>query len=1823
MMNHFLDLVTLLRMRAEQEEQKPAYTFLLNGELPEAQWTYAELDRRARRIGAVLQQHNAAGERVLLLYPPGMDFISAFLGCLYAGAVAVPAYPPRNKRHISRIQTIVDDAQARFLLTVTKSQERIESWLNVHSSLQSIHFVATDTLITGLEDNWAPPNITRHDLAFLQYTSGSTALPKGVMVSHDNLWHNLKLIQKNFEHTPESLGVIWLPPYHDMGLIGGILQPLFVGFPVVLMSPVAFLQRPIRWLKAISDYQATTSGGPNFAYDLCVEKISCEARDDIDLKSWDIAFSGAEPVCPETLQSFTEKFAACGFRKNVFYPCYGLAESTLLVSGGQKGSVPILRTLTTDSRKRTFISNVVTNKENERIVVSCGQNLSGQRICIVDPKYCVPCPPGEEGEIWLSGPCVSLGYWDHLNLTETNFRAYLAGNEDGPFLRTGDLGILDNGELYVTGRLKDLIIIRGRNHYPQDIERTVERCDSAIRRNSSAVFSVFEDGEEKLVIVSEIERRFRERRHISSDKPYKRVEIQERRRRIERRQSMNPTPTEVPFGFTQEEHEAFDPERIMANIRQAVAEEHDLQTHAVVLLKFGTIPRTSSGKIQRHACKVGFLNESLEVQASNMWEQSPAEEHVVLSLRRDSLLRMPLEERKTKLTRYLQQLIANIMKRSLRDIQTRKSFSALGLDSMQAVELQYQLEELLGIEVPMTTFLQDARIEELAHYYAASLSADSKDELCLPTIDREVDEYDLSFNQKALWFLYQLAPDSAAYHVSFAVRIFSGLHVGIFRQAFQFLIDRHPVLRTTYIVHDGQPTQCVQPETTRLALECIDISSWKADAIQDYLRSETHKPFDLERGPVLRMNLLTRSATEHILLLTAHHIAVDLWSLLIVMDEFQHVYPAMYKGSQAQLPSLPHCSYLHYTQWQQHMMKTAAHTQEHWTYWQQQLAGELPVLALPEDYPRPPVQTYDGASYEFELSPEMTANLKQMAQSSSGTLFMLLLASFQILLHRCSGQDDLIVGSPTAGRSKAQYEGVVGYFVNPVALRAKFHGDPTFFAFFHQVRQTVLEALEHQEYPFQVLVEKLQPKRDASRSPIFQTMFVLQRPHRLEDLAPFVLKREGARIELGGLLFESFKMEHQTAPFDLELVMIESEQKLAGSFVYNTDLFCPETIHRIAGYFLNLLESIITNPEQQISKLSLLSEVETKQLLSDWNMTQRAYPSDACLHQLIETQATRTPDAIAAVSGKRSITYHELNCRANQLGHYLQKHGVQPEMLVGIYVERSLDLLVGLLGILKAGGAYVPMDPMYPRERLSFMLEDAQAQVLITEQSLVDTFEPGVIHTVCLDSHWGIISQESRENPDCRARPDNLAYVIYTSGSTGKPKGVQISHRALVNFLYSMKCTPGLSQDDVLLAVTTISFDIAGLEIYLPLITGARVVLASKEETVDGERLLQKLNDSNVTIMQATPVSWRLLIAAGWEGNPPIKVLCGGEAFPRDLANQLASRGQSVWNMYGPTETTIWSTVCQIQQGEGNVSIGRPIANTQVYILDAHLQPTPIGVPGELYIGGDGVSRGYLNRPELNAERFVQDPFSRNPGKTFYRTGDVARYLPDGAIEFFGRIDHQVKIRGFRIELGEIEAELVASPAVKEAVVLVREDHPGDKRLVAYLIPAKESAPSVNMLRGTLQERLPDYMIPTLFVFLDAFPLTPNGKIDRRALPVPDEDRAEDVHVPPRTPIEQKLTEIWTETLGLERIGVHHNFFECGGHSLLATQVTFRIRQSFGVDLPVRALFESPTVAGLAEAIVAKQLEHVEDNALERILDEAERLSEEEVAQLLRNVTNA
>jgi amino acid adenylation domain-containing protein/non-ribosomal peptide synthase protein (TIGR01720 family) len=1107
------------------------------------------------------------------------------------------------------------------------------------------------------------------------------------------------------------------------------------------------------------------------------------------------------------------------------------------------------------------------------------------------------------------------------------------------------------------------------------------------------------------------------------------------------------------------------------------------------------------------------------------------------------------------------------------------NFSALGGDSILATQLISRVREVMHVEVSFRSFFATPTVAGMARSIEAARQ--TAPDLPVPPLHSvpKDSSLPLSYAQQRLWFLEQLEPGRAVYNLPLAWRCTGDLDVPALEQSLGEIVRRHDILRTAFPSAAGQPVQVIAPDLA-LPLAVVDLQTFPATereaAVQRLATEEAQRPFDLTHGPLVRVTLLRLADKDHVLLLILHHMIFDGWSVEVFWRELATCYTAICTRQPLSLPALP-LQYADFAVWQRQWLQGDV-LEAQLAYWKQQLGSTPPVLELPTDRPRPSIQTFQGARQTLLLPASFTTALKTLSQREEVTLFMTLAAAFQTLLYRYSGQTDLVMGTPIAGRTRVETENLLGFFVNTLALRTDLSGNPRFRDLLGRVREVTLGAYDHQELPFEQLVESLQPVRDLSRHPLVQVMIALQ-------------PSPPPTTELPGLTARPVAVDGGTAKFELTLSLQDTEQGLLAVVEYNTDLFDPTTIARMLNHFQTLLEGMITDPDQRLADLPLLTAAERQQLLVEWNTTTADYAQATCLHELFEAQAERTPDTVAVVCNGQRLTYDALNRRANQLAHYLRALGVGPEVCVGLCVERSLEMVVGLLGILKAGGAYVPLDPAYPPERLAYLVADAQVEVVVTQQQCVAGLPEQGGHVACLDADWERIVQQSEANPGSGVKPENLAYVMYTSGSTGTPKGVMVEHRQVLAFLHGFEHVAPGGEGYRGTTVCPIGFDVSVWECFSMLCFGGTLHILLPETVTDPAQFARSLVDQGITSSYIPPALLADIASSLEQREPPVleRLLVGVEPILQSTLRRFRNLSEQmhIVNGYGPTETTVCATLFPFRSAtepDRRTPIGTRMPGYEVYLVDAHVQPVPSGVPGELLIGGAGLARGYINRPELTAEHFVPHPFSTVPGARLYKTGDLARYLPDGNLEFLGRLDNQVKIRGYRIEPGEIEAALRQHPAVREAVVLVQEDaRRSDKHLIVYLETHQEAAPEPRALRAFLKQKLPEYIIPSVFVVLDALPRTPNGKLDRQALPMPDTmpSPGTAAFVAPRTSVERTLASIWAAVLRRDRVGVHDNFFELGGDSILSIQIVARANQA-GLRLTPRHLFQRQTIAELA-----------------------------------------
>jgi amino acid adenylation domain-containing protein len=1332
-------------------------------------------------------------------------------------------------------------------------------------------------------------------------------------------------------------------------------------------------------------------------------------------------------------------------------------------------------------------------------------------------------PKGEPGEVLLRGPALTQGYYKDPAGTAA------AIDPEGWF-HTGDLAYQDkDGYFFVVGRSKELIIKGGVNIAPKQIDEVLESYPAVLEAAAVGVPDRYVGEDLVAFVVLRSGMTGNERELLSF---------------CERRLGPFKTPTRIHF----------------------VAD----------------LPKGPSGKVQRlklqeKAAQPAAALESLGSEATVRGNGAAPS--------------VPERTTPTPIEQTIAATWAELLKQPQVDMHS--NFFSLGGHSLLAIQCVSRLREKLPVNLSLSDFFEHPTVAGQAALIRHRLRPTGGNgepdvdwekallqQLSSPATEAPIPRRDrsqpcpLSPIQERVWFMEQLNSRVPVYNESEAVRLKGKLDVDVMERALNAIVARHEILRSTIQATGEQPV-VVAHESWPLNLKRIDLRSLSENEreaeVERLLIDEPRRPYHLESEPGIRAVLIQLDSEDHVFILMMHHIICDWSSEGVFWRELSALYRTLLRGEPPALPPLP-IQHGDYAVWQKKQMEEGAFTED-LAYWEQNLHGAPALLELPTDRPRPGVNSFEGARKRFRIGSTLVQSLRDCSRREKISLFTFFTAALDALLYRYTGSEDILIGIPLADRDRPEVESMIGFLLHTHVLRTRVTGEMNFRELLARVQKTVLDLYSHRSPPFDQVVTKVRPERNLSYSPLFQVMINWR--DRDQQLS---------FIGMDGLAVESLMAETRTSKFDLTLMLTDDEDAIWLEMEYSTALFDDARIERMVAHYQTLLEAVAADPERRLAELPLLTEGERRQIVVEWNQTHEDFPANQLVHHLFEEQVRVTPDATAVVFDGKSLTYEQLNRRANQLARRLEKLGVGPDEVVAVCLERSFDLIVSLLAILKSGGAYLPVDPALPSERQALMLDDAHPAVLITQQSLQAKLPSVTAPVFVLDAERAGLESESGENVRGSVTEKNLAYVIYTSGSTGVPKGVEIPHQALTNFLLSMQKRPGLTAQDVLVAVTTFSFDIAGLEIFLPLLTGAKLIFLSRADAADGVRLLHQLKSNNATVLQATPSTWRMLLDAKWGGNPELKMLCGGEAMPPDLAEQLLAQGGELWNMYGPTETTIWSSAARVTRADASINIGQPIANTQLYILDPHLQPVPLGVTGELHIGGRGLARGYRNRPELTAERFIPDPFSDVPGARLYKTGDVAKLGEDGKIELLGRLDHQVKIRGFRIELGEIEAILSTHPNLLNAVVVAREDTPGDKRLVAYATAKNGEPPKASELRALLQNKLPEYMVPSAFVNLERFPLTPNGKVDRKALPKPDFEAAADKgnFIAPGTPTEMVLAEIWCDVLGRKQVGVHDNFFDLGGHSLLMVQVQTRACEKLKTDVSIVEMFQYPTISALA-----------------------------------------
>ncbi len=1608
--------------RACAAPEAVAYRYIADKQDHVASYTNLELRLKAQGIANRLAEYAGAGDRALMLFPPSIEFIPAFFACMQLGVIAVPAYPPKKNRNQHRLLAIVRDCSPCVILSTSDIIEAAAPLL-ASLGLNHLEWLATDGLSAD-KILRQTRTVQAAQTAFMQYTSGSTGEPKGVMVSHANLLHNLgDVLQQSRCHDQRDHLVSWLPAFHDMGLIGGILHAVQGGFPATLMSPVAFTQSPLLWLRTISEVGGTSSYAPNFAYDFCVDLATDEDVAALDLSTWKSAYNGAEPIRESTLQRFAEKFKASGFSKDAFYPSYGMAEATLMISGGKRRDYKELTCLYADSEAILQNKLLFVDRQSDKAypLVGCGQLWGDIRVRVVNPDSKVTCNDNEIGEIWTSSRSVAQGYWNKPEETAATFNAYTADTREGPYLRTGDLGFIKDGEIFITGRHKDLVIIRGCNHYPQDIEHTVEKSHQALRPSCGAAFSIDVNGEEKLVVVHEVERTVLR---------------------------------------------SLDTAEVNRCISEAVTREHDIRVHGIVLINPASIHKTSSGKIQRRSCKAAFMRGELSV-VSSLLQRETATTIKKISLTRKELESLSRKERLEKIQTCLRYCIAALLNAEVAEVGLHTSFNALGLDSLLITQLVSRIRDGLQVEVPLLYAFDAEGIESLAHYIeSAMFEAAVTPPMAITPVARQ-GELPLSFAQQRLWFIDQYEENQTTYNLPAALRINGRINEKALCDAVNEIIKRHESLRTVFKSIDGKPHQVILKE---LILEIVqqDLSGHGVVVQHEMLMSliidEAKIAFDLQKGPLVRVRLIKLGDDDYVLQFTMHHIIGDGWSLMAVFpQELAKIYQAFSSNRPSPLAALP-VQYVDYAHWQREYFKGDVLDKE-LSYWLHEFAGDIPLLELPSDHPRPAIQTYKGACFSFHLDDEIYNGLKQLSRTTDSTLFMCLLAGFTVLVHRYSNQTKFNIGTPIANRVRQEIEGLIGFFVNMLALRMDVTGSPSYLDVLDRVRKTTLGAYSHQMLPFERLVDELGLSRDLSHSPVVQTVFIMQN-------APV------DKLPLEDLSITPLAPIRHTSKFDLTVDIFVDPSGLVGVVEYSTDLFEEATVRKLISHYENLLREIIAAPEKNIADYRMISDEEYIEQAVLWNNTGVSYPlKDFCLHGLLEYQAQISPASTALVSSNTKFTYRELLSASAQIAQQLITIGVAPNRLVAVVMEKGWEQVVAVFAILQSGAAYLPIDPHLPAERITYLLEHGDVEIALTQSRLQKSVAwPENIHRINVDQAADV---NVVTIPPLRTHNNkDLAYVIFTSGSTGMPKGVMITHEAAVNTILDINNKYSVTSKDKVLAISALNFDLSVYDIFGTIAAGGTIVMPDAQDIRDPSAWNSWIATENVTIFNSVPALMQLLINHVTDNTAQLHeslrlVMMSGDWIPLDLPRQIrqAKANIEIISMGGATEASIWSNYFRVEQVEPqwkSIPYGYPLGNQHFYVLNEAMQLCPALVAGELYIGGIGVAQGYWKDEERTRNSFVHHPVT---GEYLYRTGDMGRYTPAGYMEFLGRKDSQVKVQGFRVELGEIESAILKNKNVREALATINSDANG-KHIVAYVVNHSNYLDDENKIKAESEEQV-------------------------------------------------------------------------------------------------------------------------------------------------------
>lgn len=1734
----FETLIDNINYHVRHHPNKEVITFLRDGETEADTLTYASLFQNAQKIANELLKSAKQGDRAILVFQNSLEFVNALLGCFYAGIVAVPVFPPQaRKAYWERLEKIAFDCDATLLVSTAEYLENFAARSEGMTYLNQCAQVAVDKLnddsVFTVENKHA---ITPENIAFLQYTSGSTGDPKGVIVTHHNVLHNVQSMAEGFQQNSNSILVSWLPMFHDMGLIGNLLLTICLGARCYLMSPSAFLQKPVRWLNAVSRYKATTCYAPNFAYELVTKRASNEDLAQLDLRSWTLALNGAEPIKPETLTQFQQKFAACGLPESSIFPAYGLAENTLFVAGSD--FYRPFHEFSLDVASYEESKRVISAKtgKKSRTIVSVGKPCNQIKVEIVCPESHQQLQPGQVGEIWVSGDSVAKGYWNKPLASKETFQARMRDQDDEThYMRTGDFGFLLDGLLYVSGRMKEVIIIRGSNYYPQDIEKLIQSVHPALKDSGGAAFCLEQQGEQSLVAIQEVERTWLKK---------------------------------------------IDTDDVIKSVKQAVFREFGLNLSDFVLIKPASLNKTSSGKIQRNKAAIQYRDDTLrEICRAGVVGEKPVE-HVNLQ---NGLKTHP--HKVSKAAQDLVPILAMILSQSLEqpvpENPAETDLINMGLDSVSIASFFQHVSTMLNVQLPLAVAGEINTLMDLAVKIdvirTGNKTSPETDEI--PSTQVTARRTELSANQAQMWHQYQRDPKSAAYNVPLCLK--GPFDINKLQQALENTVQQFDLLQVRFEQDKEIPFQ-VQHNREHFFFTVEDLSELNEQALINYLSQSAQQPFDLEHSLPYRFNLFTHK--QHVLLLCCfHHIIVDLSSIQLFYSQLMANYESVVsiEGNTVKndIEIKPYSTFI---EWQQAYANRIA-IPESDAFIDQQFWASLyqdlhPTLQLPLDHKRQAIQSYQGLSLDFSFSEALSANICHQAKLLGVSNNAYLTACFQVFLHKISNQDNFNLGTMLSGRSQTDHLNILGYFVQPAVLKFTARDFPNFDALAVWVHKQTKQYIQHQAGAIHALNQLTKSITPVPGVPnVFQSLFSyyssasgsLASIHGEQNVID-VLDNKGVQL---------VKMPSLGAQLDLSLLVCEASNQLHGRFEYNSSLFSQSSIKRFAKWFIHIVTQVSQQEDNlKLAEINLTTPIEQEQL-NKLNLTDSSYSGLQQIHLRIREQAARTPNHTAITFENQTLSYSELQSRTDQISHLIMKNKSVGDY-VGIFMERGLDLIPAMLGAMQCGKAYVPIAPDAPVKRIESILKQAKIDLILTNTAVSTPFE-GVTHIDL--SHVTSETIGFQPHPVCG---NSLAYMIFTSGSTGEPKGVMNTHEALFNRLVWMQQAYELSDGDVFIQKTPIMFDVSVWELFLPLLIGAKVVLAKPEGHKDATYIQGLIEAESISAIHFVPSMLENYLQSidSTRATSLNKVFCSGEALPCQLTHRFYQQFPDceLHNLYGPTEAAIDVSYWDCAGDSTRVPIGYPIANTQLYILDKHLNQVPIGITGELYIAGINLARGYIAKPELTSSCFVPNPFSKAPGTRMYRTGDLAKYLDNGAIEYLGRNDHQIKLRGFRIELGEVDAVLTRVSGVNNGCCIVT-DVNGQQALVAYYVGHIEE----HLLREKLAESLPSYMLPSLFIKLSSLPTSVNGKLDRKALPQPNAINTHLVTNDFRTVKEQHVAQAWSNVTGVEtsQIGRETHFFEIGGHSLLAAKVVAELKADWHYAISVSDVFKYARLADFARQL--------------------------------------